>query len=204
VAVEDWFHLPLPMQGIKSTSFVFHSVAELVKEPYVGFCGEDNYGCHLELYPRPNGDLYISGCGGCDYVEGDRLRSGGDCEDASTIHANEERVASAVTALRSMTNIINEQQKPDITQACMRPCTADALPVMGRIPGVSGAFVSTGHNCWGILWAPISGLSMAELIATGECTEVDLSPFDPARFRASSEKKNRGRKKEHTPIGQQW
>jgi glycine/D-amino acid oxidase-like deaminating enzyme len=53
---------------------------------------------------------------------------------------------------------------------------------MGGVPGVSGAFVATGHNCWGILNAPASGAAMAELIAEGACACVDLRPFTPARF----------------------
>ena len=46
-------------------------------------------------------------------------------------------------------------------QACMRPCTPDALPVMGRIPGVDGAFISCGHNCWG-KWTESQGGIMRE------------------------------------------
>ena len=66
--------------------------------------------------------------------------------------------------------------------ACYRPVCADALPLMGEVPGVAGAFVATGHNCWGILNAPASGAAMAELIAEGDSTSVDLAPFTPARF----------------------
>ncbi len=42
----------------------------------------------------------------------------------------------------------------DVQQACMRPCTADGLPMIGQVPGVPHAFIATGHNCWGILWGP--------------------------------------------------
>jgi glycine/D-amino acid oxidase-like deaminating enzyme len=84
----------------------------------------------------------------------------------------------------------------------MRPCPSDSLPVMGEIPGVTGAYVSTGHNCWGILWAPVCGLAMAELIATGTCATVDLSSFNPGRFMKSE--KNRGRKKGAVYVGEQW
>ena len=34
----------------------------------------------------------------------------------------------------------------------------------------------------GILWAPVSGKSMAELIIDGEPSCVDLSAFSPSRF----------------------
>lgn len=55
VAVEDWFDIPLPMEGIKSTSVIFNEVSNLLSEPYACFCGEDENDCHLELYPRNNG-----------------------------------------------------------------------------------------------------------------------------------------------------
>lgn len=85
----------------------------------------------------------------------------------------------------------------------MRPCPLDGIPVMSMIENYSGAFVSAGyvpydifpktfdfynesfafsHNCWGILWAPISGLLMSELIIDGSSSTVDLSPFSLSRF----------------------
>jgi hypothetical protein len=53
--VEDWFGLELPMEGVKSTSLVFSDLEAIRHEPYACFCAEDAHGCHLELYPRPNG-----------------------------------------------------------------------------------------------------------------------------------------------------
>lgn len=54
----------------------------------------------------------------------------------------------------------------------------------------------------GIAWAPACGLAMAELILDGECTSVDLSPFDPARFTPKATK--RGRKQQGVDVGEQW
>ena len=34
-------------------------------------------------------------------------------------------------------------------QACFLPCTDDGLPLIGRVPGLEGAYVATGHSCWG-------------------------------------------------------
>jgi hypothetical protein len=30
-------------------------------------------------------------------------------------------------------------------QACYRPVTRDRLPLIGRVPGVAGAYIATGH-----------------------------------------------------------
>lgn len=86
----------------------------------------------------------------------------------------------------------------------MRPCPPDALPYMGTIPGYNGAYINAGHNCWGIAWAPACGKAMAELVLDGECTCLDLSPFDPARFTTSTKRGGRGRKKGNLSVGEQW
>jgi len=71
------------------------------------------------------------------------------------------------------------------TQACFRPVTQDSLPLLGPVPGVTNAFVATGHSVWGILNAPASGEAMAELIVEGATEHVDLRRFDPARLPAA-------------------
>jgi glycine/D-amino acid oxidase-like deaminating enzyme len=78
----------------------------------------------------------------------------------------------------------------------------DSLPIMGQIPFIQNAYVSAGHNCWGILWSCISGLAMSELINERTCKVVDLSPFNPMRF--VSKKLSRGRKVGDIDIGEQW
>ena len=55
---------------------------------------------------------------------------------------------------------------------------------MGRVPGVEGAYIATGHSVWGMLNAPASGEAMAELILDGVTSQVNLAPFAPARLKA--------------------
>jgi glycine/D-amino acid oxidase-like deaminating enzyme len=42
--------------------------------------------------------------------------------------------------------------------------------------------VATGHSVWGILNGPATGEALAELIAEGVSSRIDLSPFDPMRL----------------------
>jgi glycine/D-amino acid oxidase-like deaminating enzyme len=70
-------------------------------------------------------------------------------------------------------------------QACYRPVTDDGLPLIGRVLGIAGAYVATGHGPWGMLNAPATGLALAELIVDGHAGSVDLAPFDPARLKSS-------------------
>ena len=71
-----------------------------------------------------------------------------------------------------------------------------------RVAGFSNGYMSAGHNCWGILWAPVSGKAMSELILDGEASCVDLRPFAPSRFAPT--KARRGRKRGETDVGEQW
>src|SRR5207245_1551095 len=70
-------------------------------------------------------------------------------------------------------------------QACYRPVTDDGLPLIGRVPGVAGAYVATGHGPWGILNAPATGKALAELITERAALSVDLRPFEPGRLPAA-------------------
>lgn len=64
--------------------------------------------------------------------------------------------------------------------AGFRPCTPDALPVLGETR-IHGLYVATGHFRHGILLAPITARLMAELILRGRPSH-DLTPFSPLRF----------------------
>jgi D-amino-acid dehydrogenase len=62
-----------------------------------------------------------------------------------------------------------------------RPAPSDSLPVIGAVPGVSGAFVGFGHHHIGLTGGPRTGRLIAQLV-TGRRPNVDISPFAPARF----------------------
>ena len=124
-----------------------------------------------EFYPRPDGDVYI--CGMCDKKSLP--------VDPGQVEFNEQ---SCQTLKKDAEMISSKFTDADIklSQACYLPNPPDGLPVIGKVPGTEGAFIATGHTCWGILNSPGTGAAMAELIVDGKSTIVDLSPFDPSRF----------------------
>jgi glycine oxidase len=63
---------------------------------------------------------------------------------------------------------------------CLRPASADGLPLLGRAAGTPGLVVATGHFRNGILLAPITGTLIADLIVQGR-TSIPLTPFRPDR-----------------------
>ena len=63
----------------------------------------------------------------------------------------------------------------------MRPLTPDGLPTIGLLPATDNVFVATGHQMLGITLGPSTGKALADLMVDGR-SDIDLRPFDPARF----------------------
>lgn len=126
----------------------------------------------MQVYPRPNGEVFVCGMS-------DREALPDKPEDVvvqQTTINKLETVARAVSSQLTSATLVKGQ-------ACYLPTSPDNLPVIGRVPACEGVYVASGHSCWGILNAPATGCALAELIVTGRCDTVDLSPFDPRRFR---------------------
>jgi glycine/D-amino acid oxidase-like deaminating enzyme len=60
--------------------------------------------------------------------------------------------------------------------------TADARPLLGRLPGLDGLIVAAGFSGMGFKIAPAVGESLAGLVAGQPSGSVDLAPFRPSRF----------------------
>jgi D-amino-acid dehydrogenase len=68
--------------------------------------------------------------------------------------------------------------------AGLRPMTPDGLPVIGRVPTITNAYIATGHSTLGVTLGPVTGDLLADLMLTGE-RPAALRPFAPERFRSS-------------------
>ena len=67
--------------------------------------------------------------------------------------------------------------------AGLRPMAPDGLPVIGRLTGVEGLYVASGHAMLGLTLAPRTATLLASAILDGADPEV-LRPFSPRRFGA--------------------
>lgn len=74
-----------------------------------------------------------------------------------------------------------EQPPGAAAWAGARPMTPDGLPIIGRIPGLTNAWVATGHGMLGVTLGPGTGQALAGAISTGTVPTA-LAPFDPQRF----------------------
>ena len=208
VMAEDWFkeHSPfrVPMDGIRSSSMVVKMpVGATLDRPYAIFCNEDHRtNTHLEVYPRPDSSIYVCGLGGSEHCGKSRIVE----LEPHLVVPDTGRIEAAQKCLRNMSSRIIRNNTEVESNCCMRPCPQDGKPIMGLVPNYTNAFVCCGHNCWGILWGPISGKCMAELVTTGTSSSIDMDPFCPERFVAKKRRKkaNRGRHQRDAPRGEQW
>jgi glycine/D-amino acid oxidase-like deaminating enzyme len=167
--------LRLPnVHGLKGYSVTLAAPDVPAHALFVDYRTSDGRALEPEIFPRPEGEVYI--CGMADPAP---LPDSPELVEVSeTSCAVLARAAGRVSTALAEARILKRQ-------ACYRPVTDDGLPLIGTVPGVPGAFVATGHGPWGMLNAPATGLALAELIADGAPSLVDLRAFDPARLRAA-------------------
>jgi D-amino-acid dehydrogenase len=113
---------------------------------------------------------------------GDRLRLAGTMEFAGLDeNVNDLRVRAVVRAPGAYLRDWHPPAGPLRPQAGMRPMTPDGVPAVGRLPGTSNTYVSTGHGMLGVTLAAGSARALTELVVRGT-RPPQLAPFDPARF----------------------
>lgn len=171
-AARAWLPTAPEMTGQK-----YHSVVLRPQQPvtdtciFTAFRTADGRSIEPELYPRPDGTVYV--CGEPAAVP---VPAGGPAEVSLEKQALAVLQGVAGSLASGLSGAAVEAE-----QACYLPLSSDGLPVIGRLPGVEGAYVASGHSCWGILNGPATGEAMAQLICQGKST-TSLAAFEPARF----------------------
>jgi len=164
--------LPLPaVYGLKGHSIVFRYTPSEPRVLFVEMETETGEVETPEVVPRTNGTTYVCGLSSQSALPFDPAEVVGD-EGAC------ERLLAMTTAFAPKLGAAEVLA----TQACYRPITTDGMPLIGRVAGVQGAFVATGHSVWGMLNGPATGEALTELILDGAATTVDITPFNPARL----------------------
>jgi len=171
ILAEMW--LPLPaVFGLKGHSLLFDTGTNVPAEALFLEVREATGAVQSpELFPRSDGTTYACAISSESPLPVDPAAVRPDAGAIEQL----ERMCSEMSPVLASAKILTRQ-------ACFRPVTRDGLPLIGRVPGVEGAYVATGHSVWGILNPPATGEAMAELITDGAAHSVELSPFDPGRF----------------------
>jgi glycine/D-amino acid oxidase-like deaminating enzyme len=165
--------LPLPrIFGLKGHSLVFETGTKVPAEALFLEYQEATGGVHSpEVFPRTDGTTYVCAISSESPLPVDPADVTPDPGAIDRLHAMCARLSSTLGGAKVLAR-----------QACHRPVTQDGLPLIGRVPGLEGAYVATGHSVWGILNAPATGEAVAELIFEGAARNLDLAPFDPVRL----------------------
>jgi glycine/D-amino acid oxidase-like deaminating enzyme len=166
--------MPLPaVHGLKGHSLVFETGARLPPEAlFLELREPDGAVSSPEVFPRSDGTTYVCAISSESPLPVDPREVGPDAGAFDRLG----RMCARISPVLAEAPVIARQ-------ACFRPVTEDGLPLIGKVTGVSGVYVATGHSVWGILNAPATGEAMAELILDGGTHAVDVSPFDPGRLR---------------------
>lgn len=168
----QWLAMP-PVYGLKGHSLVFKTDGRVPAEALFLEYQEAGGAVHSpEIFPRSDGTTYV-----CAISSESPLPV-----DPAHVSPDDGAMERLEEMCRRLSPVLAEAEIL-ARQACFRPVTQDGLPLIGKLPGIEGAYAATGHSVWGILNAPATGEAMAELILDGATQTVDLSPFDPGRLR---------------------
>ena len=66
--------------------------------------------------------------------------------------------------------------------ACLRPLSADGMPIVGSVPGWGNLYLATGGGRKGILWSTGMAQGLADLILEGRSDVPGLAALDLTRF----------------------
>jgi len=107
-----------------------------------------------------------------------RITTGVDLDhrDAAPNHAQLNQVLPAIKEAIDL----GERTDDPIWQG-NRPTLPDSKPVIGKAPNHANVWVAFGHQHIGLMTGPITGKIVAEQIS-GETSDFDASPFEPARY----------------------
>lgn len=162
VQVGAWVGLDLPIRNFKRTIFVtdrFDAVPENM--PFV-------MDLSVEWYFRKEGKGILMGMG---LEESTTFEPQLEWEFLDTMTRHALHRAPVLANARVMRG-----------WAGLRSLTPDDYPILGPVLNVAGFINNCGWGGHGVMHAPVGGQLIAELIANGETSTMDLAPFRLERF----------------------
>lgn len=153
----DWLDFPVPVTPLKG------QILRLQLEADPLACSLSYQ--HSYTGSKPDGLIW---CGTTEEEEG--------FDESITPYGREKVMADALKMVPALADA-----ELALQTACLRPLSADQLPIIGPVPGWDGVYMCTGAGRKGILLSTIMGKVITELIVQGE-TPWDISGLLPARF----------------------
>ncbi|MAF51932.1 MAG: hypothetical protein CL694_02790 [Chloroflexi bacterium] len=97
-------------------------------------------------------------------------------DDTVSVAARDTLMRTALTMMPGLSELKLVRQT-----ACLRPVTPDAMPILGRAPGLEGAYLATGAEKQGIQISPAMGKAVSDLILRGQ-TDMPIEDYGAERF----------------------
>jgi glycine/D-amino acid oxidase-like deaminating enzyme len=167
----QWLRVPAVF-GMRSPSLVYDTGKDVPAEAlFLDYQDGDGNAGMIEVFPRADGSTHVAAFSSQTPLP----------TDPRAVKAMPDEIAG----LQAICEHLSPAFRPEriiARQACFRPVTQDGLPLIGKLRGIEGAYIATGHGVWGILNAPATGEALAEVVADGTTEAIDLTPFDPARL----------------------
>ena len=169
-AFTPWLEFPVPVRPMKGERLLLNYPGEplpvLISSPKRG-----------HMISRLDGLTSVGSTGGRDYDERD-LFAGEEFDRQPTESARLELLQRAI-------DVLPDLERAELVQqlAGSRPLSPDSKPIIGPVPGWTGALLATGHTTKGIHLGPITGRIILDYIRQGATSVVsDMSEFLPDRF----------------------
>jgi glycine oxidase len=156
-AAAGWFDCPMPVEPLKG---------EIVRVAPAGpplAC--DVVTPAVSLFSRVDGQVWIGAT---------QEKRGFDREVTTQAYALLRGAATHLMPSLADATLVRQT-------ACLRPISPDGMPILGAVPGWSGAFLATAAGTKGILLAPAMARAVADLIVTGQ-TAIPLDGCSPGRY----------------------
>ncbi|KAB8290558.1 hypothetical protein EYC80_010983 [Monilinia laxa] len=137
---------------------------------------------NIEVYPRPGfhfGSEEVYVCGPNDYPPLP--------ETTDEVQLDSNMIVGIKDAASSISLAIANGEFM-LGQACFRPqvrkhAEGEAIgPIVGGVPGVTGLWVATGHDEWGVQNSQGTGKILAGMVMRDELEGVDVKALDPRNF----------------------
>lgn len=165
-----------PISGLRAHSIIIQP--DDVKEisPYAVFTElklNNNKFVSPEIYARKD-EVYVCGEGDSSVLIPETT------DDVEVVTEKCEELFKYVSKLS--TNL--KHGKVLKKQACYLPVLdipSSSGPLIGET-NVDNLYLASGHSCWGINNAPVTGLLMSELLLDGEATSCDISALNPSLY----------------------
>ena len=165
-AVAGWTTSITEMVGLR-TPLVIHPLQALVTEPLKPWLNHIVVSASLHLYVSQSSRGELVAGASLDPYESISMRSSLDFAEGTAGHLIDLfPMLGDIKVLRQWAGLCD--------------MTPDFSPIMGTTP-IEGFYLDAGWGTWGFKATPISGLTMAHTVATGQ-DHVLIQPFNVSRF----------------------